>query len=114
MSNSGFLGTRIGINSVSMQGSTINYEIAFIGEDGVTHATTRHSIPAEADPTIAKAADAFVTALINRSAALHFSQPTSGSNGGPQDLAPQKVTHGIAEALGAAGAESDEPDGAPG
>lgn len=110
--NSGFKGSRLGVNSVTMTGSTITYEIAFIGEDGVTHGLMRHSIPAEADSEIAAKADAFITALIKRAASIHFSQPAD--SGGPQDLAPQKGTYGIAEALGAAGAETDEPTGAQG
>lgn len=111
--NSGFKGSRIGINAVTMQGSTISYEIAFIGEDGVTHGLMRHSIPAEADPVIAEKADAFITALIRRAASIHFSQPAADTSG-PRDLAPQGSTYGIAEALGAAGTETDEPDGTQG
>ncbi len=112
MSNSGFRGSRIGINSVSMKGSVVDYEIAFVGEDGVTHGLMRHSIPVEADAEIAAKANAFVTALINRAAAIHFVSPASSD---ASSTAPQKdKVHGIAEALGAAATETDEPEGTPG
>lgn len=108
--NAGFRGTRIGINSVTLSGTTISYEIAFIGEDMVTHGLMRHTIPLDANPEIAKTADALITMLIARAAMIHFAQPTN-SDGVP---VTQKGSYGIAEALGHVSAETDEPDGAQG
>ena len=103
--HSGFKGTRIGVNSVSMTGQTISYEISFIDDDGITHGTLRHTIPAEGDPEITQKADAFITALIHRAARVHFAQPNVAS--APKD------TNDLAHALGAAAPESDEPYGTP-
>ena len=103
--HNGFKGSRIGVNSVSMSGQTISYEIAFIDDDGITHGTLRHTIPADGDPEIAQKADAFITALIHRAARVHFSQPNvSGA---------AKETNDLAHALGTSSSETDEPDGTP-
>lgn len=106
--NTGFKGTRIGINSVTLSGASIAYEITFVDEDGVTHGVMRHSIPVDADPDISAKADAFVTALIQRAAAVHFSTPDRATP------STQGTTYDLATALGASGSEADEPDGTQG
>lgn len=103
--HSGFKGSRIGVNSVLMSGQTISYEIAFIDDDGITHGTLRHTIPAEGDSDITQKADALITALIHRAAKIHFSQP-----GVPNAT---KDVNDLAHALGALSPEGDEPDGTP-
>lgn len=109
--NSGFRGNRIGVTRLTLVGTTVECDIAFVDQDGVTHGTMRHSFPAEADEAIAGGVNALVMAVINKLSGIHFAQP-EGS--GPKDLAPKGSSYGIAEALGAAGAETDEPDGAQG
>ena len=114
MSNSGFKGVRVGINSVAISGSAISYEIAFINpEDGATHGLMRHSIQLEADSSIKEKADSLITALIERAAAIHFTNSMKSADT-PADLTLKRTSYGIAEALGITSDETDEPDGAQG
>lgn len=103
--NSGFKGSRIGVHTVTISGVSIVYEITFVDDDGVTHATMRHSSSIEADPVIAEKVDALVTVLINRAASAHFTKPATSSD------PLQGGTYDIATALGATSVEADEPDG---
>lgn len=108
--HSGFKGNRIGLRKLVVQGSTLIYEIAFVDEDGVVHATSEHRIPAEADPNIKTKMDALAELLLQRAASFHFSSPSGTS--APGELQTQGEGHGgISAVLADPGTKVDDNDG---
>lgn len=108
--HAGFKGNRVGISELVLREGRINYEIQFVDSEGVVHARMRHSRAIGDEGHIASKVDELVTALITEAAAMHFASPA----GVPSSIATTGATSGIAEALGAASAAPDEPEGSPG
>jgi hypothetical protein len=106
--HAGFKGTRLGLTGLSVQGNVIGYEISFIDQDGVTHATMRHSHTLVDGSEINTKIDELAGLLLKEAARMHFEQPAG------DDAQAVRSTRGIAEALGYSGTPSDEPDGTPG
>lgn len=107
--HSGFKGTRIGLTSFNLKEKMLNYEIAFIDSDGVTHATMRHATALIEGSELNKKVEELATMLIGEGAKMHFDSPAG-------EVARSAVggTRGIAEALGDTGVSADEPEGTPG
>lgn len=110
--HSGFKGVHLGLSSMLLTEGVIHYEVGFVSEDGVKHATAKHRIPAEADPNIKQKVDELADALLKCAASIHFSSPAGTASG---ELVPQGASHGgIAEALADPTGSSDEPGGSQG
>jgi len=108
--HSGFRGNRVGLRKLTIQGSILIYEIAFVDEDGVVHGTTEHRIPAEADSDIKTKVDALADVLLKRAANIHFTTPSGASSAG--ELKTQGDGHGgISAVLADPGTKIDDDDG---
>ncbi len=108
--NGGFKGTKLGMRSMTLSNGTIAYEVGFLSEDGVLHATSKHHVPVEADPNIKLKVDELADLLLKKAAAIHYTSPAGGSAAG--ELATQGESHGgIAEALADSTTSTDEPGG---
>jgi len=105
VAHTGFKGCRIGIRAFSIQGSSIIADVDFLDEEGVSHAQTRHTFPASAVPEIGEAVGNLMTLVINEIARKHFDAP----GGFPSE--PEKVVHGIREALAAKTPQGIDPFG---
>lgn len=99
MSSSGFKGNRLGIDEVSIRGSHISVGVQFLGEEGVVHATSKHTLDLGTHTDIREAARELMEALHNTIVHIHFESPEVGTP-------IEEVARGIAESLES---ETDEP-----
>ncbi len=95
-----FLGKNVRVQRILLQGREIHFDIAFVDDEGIVHATTKHSIT-DAPPDVRKAAMELVGAISEYSNQIHF-------GGTPRK---EKRATGIAEAFSGAADPAENPEG---
>lgn len=102
-----FKGTSVHFRSIQIFGLTtgarITVDVQFVGEDGLTHATTRHELELSADPKVADAARELHTALRAFVEGLHYTDANSSLGAGTEGVKPRGIVESVR-------GFSDEPD----
>lgn len=75
--NGGFKGSRIGLNSLTISGSVLTYEITYVDAEDRVHGVMRHSRPTEDDPDVRDLIHQLSELLIRQAAVTHFESPSS-------------------------------------
>lgn len=109
--NEGFKGKRIGLNSISISGSVLTYEITYVDADDRVHGVMRHSRPVEDDPDVRELILRLSDLLISQAAITHFENPGNEGLVVPTPTSPARVHNDLLTALNEPHSRtSEEPD----
>lgn len=98
----GFKADRIGISGLTIRGSTVEFVIQYVDNDGLVHGEVTHRVPLSENPTVRDKVKDLLNELLDYSASKHFDQYETQSTKNREPL-----QYGIAELL--SHDENDEP-----
>jgi len=113
--NEGFKGKRIGLNTISISGSVLTYEITYVDAEDRVHGVMRHSRPVEDDPDVRELIHRLSDLLISQAASTHFENPGTEGLVVPTSTPPTRVRNDILTTINEPRSRtSEEPDSAQG
>lgn len=109
-----FRGARIGLQELTVSRGTVSFDLQFLSESGLVHATAHHTLPLndETVPDVTKCVKELSMALLKWGAKTHFDEPHD------VETQPKGPVRGIAETItrqpAATEVTDDEPRGVEG